>query len=136
MKINIFPIVSSLHSTNVISKNTLMLLEELKSLSNHEFNIVDIDSLYDADLSLILIQSGGSEQLILDHENYSLMLESYENYFEQLDVEINNIQFVSCLVELNALNALRNLSSAFVFAGLGMMFVTRKKRKGENEEIQ
>ena len=67
MKINIFPIVSSLHSTNVISKNTLMLLEELKSLSNHEFNIVDIDSLYDADLSLILIQSGGSEQLILEN---------------------------------------------------------------------
>ena len=65
MKINIFPIVSSLHSTNVISKNTLMLLEELKSLSNHEFNIVDIDSLYDADLSLILIVFSKSSNLAL-----------------------------------------------------------------------
>ena len=67
MKINIFPISSTLHSKNIISANTMNLLNELKSLSDHEFNIVDIDNLYNADLSLILIQSGGSEQLILEN---------------------------------------------------------------------
>lgn len=68
MKINIFPIVSSLHEQDRINEETKKLLDELFLLSNHEFEIVTIDKLYDADLSLILIQSGGSEQLLI--ENY------------------------------------------------------------------
>lgn len=65
MKINIYPIVSSLHQKDRINDETLKLLKELERLSNHTFEIVDIDDFYNADLSLILIQSGGSEQLFL-----------------------------------------------------------------------
>ena len=67
MKINIFPIVSSLHKQDKINEQTKLLLEELFDLGNHEFNIVELDELYNADLSLILIQSGGSEQLFLNN---------------------------------------------------------------------
>ena len=97
MKINIFPIASSLHSNDVISKNTLMLLEELKSLSNYEFNIVNIDSLYDADLSLILIQSGGSEQLILEN-------------FDKLVGEIKELVPADIYDDCNKQIVLRNFS--------------------------
>ena len=67
MKINIFPIVSSLHQQDKINHQTKVLLDELFLLGKHQFNIVDIDELYNADLSLILIQSGGSEQLFLNN---------------------------------------------------------------------
>lgn len=69
MKINIFPIVSSLHKKDRISNETKLLLEELMNSSNHDIEIVDIDDFYNADLSLILIQSGGSERLFLDNFN-------------------------------------------------------------------
>ena len=69
MKVNIFPLVSSLHQQDVISDNTMLLLDELMQISDMEFNIVDVEHLYDCDLSLILIQSGGSEGLFL--ENFS-----------------------------------------------------------------
>ena len=67
MKVNIFPIVSSLHEETRINEQTEILLNELINASNHEFNIVGIDDLYNADLSLILIQSGGSEGLFLSN---------------------------------------------------------------------
>lgn len=67
MKIKLFPIVSSLHEEERINKGTKELLDELISFSNHDFEVCDIDSLYDGDLALILIQSGGSEQLFLDN---------------------------------------------------------------------
>lgn len=69
MKINIFPIVSSLHEQSQINKETLNLIKQLESLSNHQFSLVGIDDFYNADLSLILIQSGGSEQIILENIN-------------------------------------------------------------------
>ena len=65
MVINIYPIVSPLHKQDRINSETRKLLDELQCLSSHTFNIVNIDELYNADLSLILIQSGGSEQLFL-----------------------------------------------------------------------
>lgn len=67
MKIKLFPIVSSLHEEERINKDTKELLDELISFSNHDFEVCDIDTLYDGDLALILIQSGGSEQLFLDN---------------------------------------------------------------------
>ena len=75
MKINIFPIVSSLHEANRINKETKSLLDELSQNKDFELNISDVEHLYDADLSLILIQSGGSEQLFL--ENYDKLKEPY-----------------------------------------------------------
>ena len=65
MKINIFPIVSSLHEKGRINADTQVLLNELIECSKHDFNICGINDLYNADISLILIQSGGSEQLFL-----------------------------------------------------------------------
>ena len=67
MKVNIFPLVSSLHNQNKINENTLTLLNELMSISDVEFNISSIDELFNSDLSLILIQSGGSEGLFLEN---------------------------------------------------------------------
>ncbi len=67
MKVNIYPLVSSLHNQNKINENTLKLLNELMSISDIEFNISSIDELYNSDLSLILIQSGGSEGLFLEN---------------------------------------------------------------------
>lgn len=67
MKIKLFPIVSSLHEEKRINEGTKKLLDELIMLSNHDFEVCDIETLYDGDLALILIQSGGSEQLFLDN---------------------------------------------------------------------
>lgn len=69
MKVNIFPLVSSLHNQNDINENTKNLLNELMNISDIIFEVTSIDKLYDCDLSLILIQSGGSEGLFL--ENFS-----------------------------------------------------------------
>lgn len=75
MKVNIFPLVSSLHQQDVITDNTKVLLNELMKISDIKFEIVDINRLYDCDLSLILIQSGGSEGLFL--ENFSKLKPPY-----------------------------------------------------------
>ena len=75
MKVNIFPLVSSLHKQNQINENTKKLLNELMNISDIEFQITSIDELYNCDLSLILIQSGGSEGLFL--ENFSKLKGPY-----------------------------------------------------------
>ena len=75
MKINIYPIVSSLHEESRINEETFKLLNELITNSNHQFNIVNIDELYNADLSLVLVQSGGSEGLFL--KQFSKLKEPY-----------------------------------------------------------
>ena len=63
MKVNIFPLVSSLHDQNRINENTQVLLNELMNLSDISFQISTVEDLYNCDLSLILVQSGGSEGL-------------------------------------------------------------------------
>ena len=75
MKVNVFPLVSSLHSQDKINENTKNLLDELMSASDVEFNVTSLDDLYEGDLALILIQSGGSEGLFL--ENFSKLKAPY-----------------------------------------------------------
>ncbi|MBR2484877.1 MAG: hypothetical protein IKB54_00815 [Clostridia bacterium] len=75
MKVNVFPLVSSLHSQDKINENTKILLGELMSVSDVEFNVTSLDDLYEGDLALILIQSGGSEGLFL--ENFSKLKAPY-----------------------------------------------------------
>ena len=75
MKVNVFPLVSSLHSQDKINENTKNLLSELMSVSDVEFNVTSLDDLYEGDLALILIQSGGSEGLFL--ENFSKLNAPY-----------------------------------------------------------
>lgn len=67
MKVNIFPVVSGLHNQSIIGENTQKLLDELMKTSDIEFNITSIDELYNCDIALILIQSGGSEGLFLEN---------------------------------------------------------------------
>ena len=67
MKVNIFPLVSSLHDQNKINENTKNMLDDLMNISDIKFNITNIEELYNADISLILIQSGGSEGLFLEN---------------------------------------------------------------------
>ena len=67
MKVNIFPLVSSLHDQNKINENTKNIINDLMNISDIEFNITNIDELYNSDLALILIQSGGSEGLFLEN---------------------------------------------------------------------
>jgi L-fucose isomerase-like protein len=66
MKIAIFPIVSSLHDGSVIDGQTLALIDDLERCGHFDVAIVGLRELYSADLSLILIQSGGSEGIFLD----------------------------------------------------------------------
>lgn len=68
MLINILPIVSVLHKEGQIHKETNELLAEIIKHGSYEFRVSDINHFYDADLSLILVQSGGSEGAFLKME--------------------------------------------------------------------
>ena len=67
MKIKILPLVSSLHDKEVVNQSTIKFLNELKSLTSFDYEIVNnVDELYiNSDLSLLLIQTGGSENYFL-----------------------------------------------------------------------
>ena len=65
MKINIYPILSSLHNQRVYDEINTML-EPLKAHGITFRYVEDVSKFYDdCDLSLILVQSGGSENLFL-----------------------------------------------------------------------
>lgn len=71
MKIKIYPIKSILHNENIINKTTKILINQLNT-NDLDFIIEDnIQKLYlDCDLSLILVQSGGSESFFLENLKY------------------------------------------------------------------
>lgn len=69
MKVNIYPIYSSLHDYEYISKITADLLNDLRAKTNFDYEIVSFDKLYDSDLSLILVCSGGSEAVYIEIED-------------------------------------------------------------------
>ncbi len=66
MKINLFPIVSPLHEGETIGRQTQNLIREIKTLGDFVFTKTPIEELYDGDLAVILVQSGGSEGLFLE----------------------------------------------------------------------
>lgn len=68
MKIKILPIVSKLHNDVKINEETKKLLKTIEIIGNHSFEICDKEDFYDAELSLILVQSGGSESYFLEME--------------------------------------------------------------------
>ena len=68
MKIAVLPIKSSLHDGVFINEETKKLLKEIESLGDYHFEISKISDFYKADLSLILVQSGGSEGSFLEIE--------------------------------------------------------------------
>ena len=79
MKVNIFPLVSSLHDQNRINENTQVLLNELMNLSDISFQISTLEDFYNCDLSLILVQSGGSEGLFLENFSKPSFTKTFKN---------------------------------------------------------
>ena len=67
MKIKVYAIISSLHDDEFIKEERAKLLSTLHDLTNYNFELVnDVSKLYsDSDLSLILVESGGSENEFL-----------------------------------------------------------------------
>lgn len=65
MKINIFPLTSSLHEENALKKDTQILLKNLNNGANQYQIVSSLKELYQSDLSLILVRTGGSEGLFL-----------------------------------------------------------------------
>ncbi len=68
MKIHVLPIVSGLHQEDKINDETTRLLNEIESISDFTFSLSEIETFYNAELSLILVQSGGSEGYFLKME--------------------------------------------------------------------
>lgn len=68
MKIAILPIVSALHDDNRINEETNKLIKEIEQLGDYTFELSGKDTFYNADISVILVQSGGSESYFLEME--------------------------------------------------------------------
>ena len=68
MKIAVLPIVSSLHDNVSINEETKNLLNEIQEIGGYEFILSNPSNFYDEELSLILVQSGGSEGYFLKME--------------------------------------------------------------------
>lgn len=68
MNINILPIKSYLHNGDVITSETKKLLYDIESKLECTFKVTGTTEFYDSDLSLILVQSGGSEGFFLEME--------------------------------------------------------------------
>ena len=74
MKIKVYPICSRLHDQDLISQATAELVAALeKKLATRLEVVTDPSELYDGDLALILVQSGGSEEQFI--KEYPLMKE-------------------------------------------------------------
>ena len=68
MKIAVLPIKSSLHDDVYINEETKKLLNEIESLGDYSFRLSNLSDFYNDDLSVILVQSGGSEGHFLEME--------------------------------------------------------------------
>lgn len=68
MNISVLPIKSMLHDGTLVGEETRKLLNDIEKMGEYHFHLKDIDDLYDSDLSVILVQSGGSEGLFLEIE--------------------------------------------------------------------
>ena len=76
MKIKIYPIQSQLSNQRVLLENTNILIDNLKDYEIETEIVNNVENLYEnADLSLILVQSGGSENLFI--ENFGKFKEPY-----------------------------------------------------------
>ena len=62
----VYPIKSLLHNQDIIDNNSRFLLDELSKITNYNYILVDnVNELKGHD-SLILVQSGGSENIFLN----------------------------------------------------------------------
>ena len=104
MKINIYPIYSPLHNEEFMEKQTNELLSYLSLGNKHEFTLSSIDDLYHADLSLILVESGGSE-----------------HYFKQIESKLKEPIYLLTFGNNNSLAASLEI----------LTYIQNKKMKGE-----
>lgn len=63
VQVNVCLIKSNLHNAETISDTSKLFLDSLAKETGYQFEVVGIDNLYQGDLSLILVQSGGSERI-------------------------------------------------------------------------
>lgn len=61
MKVNIYPINSQLHNEDFIMKQRNQLIKELTRLTPFEYALTTINDMYNSDLTVILVETGGSE---------------------------------------------------------------------------
>ena len=61
MKVNIYPINSKLHNEDFIKSQRELLIKELTRLTHFDYVFTDVNNLYSGDLTLILVETGGSE---------------------------------------------------------------------------
>jgi len=69
MKVNIYSIYSTLHNEELLTKQRNDLIKDLSSMTGFSYQLTDIDDLYNGDLALILVESGGSEHYFKQIEN-------------------------------------------------------------------
>lgn len=69
MKVHIYSIYSPLHNKEFMKEKINELLKTLKCLTSYEYEMVPLYRLYDSDLSLILVSTGGSEGYFKKVEN-------------------------------------------------------------------
>ncbi len=67
--VHIYSIYSTLHNKEFMDSNTSELLNSLKTITNYEYKVVPFNELYQADLSLILVSTGGSEAYFKEIES-------------------------------------------------------------------
>ncbi len=61
MKVNIYPINSQLHNEDFVLEQRNLLIKELTKLTPFEYAFTTIDDMYNSDLTVILVETGGSE---------------------------------------------------------------------------
>ena len=61
MNINVLPVATFLHNGRSFARDSKKLLDEIELNSDYKFQLSTVEAFYDTDLSVILIQSGGSE---------------------------------------------------------------------------
>ena len=93
MKINVFPITSPLHDEQTVIKDTNELINNLKDELDCQIELCfDVDKLYDSDLALIFVRTGGSENTFLSiidklkEPNYFLTVEHSNSLAASLEI--------------------------------------------------
>ena len=102
--VHIYSIYSPLHNKEFMDKKTSELLVSLKDITNYEYKLVPFYDLYKADLSLILVSTGGSEA-----------------YFKEMEKDIKEPVFLLTFGNDNSLAASLEILS----------YIQRKNMKGE-----
>ncbi|MBQ9795533.1 MAG: hypothetical protein IJW36_01040 [Clostridia bacterium] len=73
------------------------------------------------------------EQNLLNDENFLELQEKYEQYFNQIDSDIEEVKIVSDLVDFGGGIKLKKFTTSFAMLGVGMLFIKKRKKKDESD---